>query len=237
MNRVPQSGRLVLAAWALVALGTLPSPAQNRRSSEPRSAPRPPQVQRAAPRPAPERARPERPQPSQPPRPYEPPKEGHHSGQWLNRHREQSLDQQRQALEKDPQFRRLPPERQQRLEQRLERFNSLPPDRQQQVLERMEKWEHLTAQQKEQFRSVDSQFKSLPLERQQAVRNAIQTLRAMPPEARQRAIESGRFSHFSPEEQHLLNDASRLPLAPAPADQPEEAPATDRQHYVPRPPH
>lgn len=226
-----------------MALAALPSLAQNRRANEQHSVPRPAQ-ERAAPRPVPrpqaarpEAARPESPRSSQPPRPYEPPKEGHHSGQWLSRHRDQPLDQQRQDLEKDPQFRRLPSEHQQRLEQRLEHFNSLPPDRQQQVLERMEKWEHLTQQQKQQFRSVDSQFRGLPPERQQAVRNAIQTLRAMPPDARQRAIESGRFSHFSPQEQQLLNDASRLPLAPAPpAEQSSEPPATDRQHYVPRPP-
>jgi hypothetical protein len=140
-------------------------------------------------------------------------------------------------LEKDPQFRHLPPQRQQQLEQRLQHFNSLPPDRQQQVLERMEKWEHLTSQQKQQFRSMDSQFRNLPPDRQQAVRNAIQSLRAMPPDARQRAIDSGRFNQFSPQERQMLNDAARLPLAPAQPNQGEpEPPTTGPQRYIPRPP-
>jgi hypothetical protein len=95
---------------------------------------------------------------------------------------------------------------------------------------------------------VDSQFKSLPPDRRQAVRNAIESLRAMPPEARRRQIESGRFNQFSPQERQVLNDASRLPLAPAPqaAPQPDQQPSeqprsnqprTGPGRYIPRPPH
>jgi len=147
-------------------------------------------------------------------------------------------DQQRRALENDPSFRRLPRERQQEYEQRLQRFNSMPADRQQQVLRRMETWEHLTPQQKQEFRGVGSQFNSLPPDRRQAVRNAIESLRAMPPDARQREIQSGRFSQFSPQERQILNGASRLPLAPAPSEsaQPDQ-PGGASQRYIPRPPH
>ena len=112
----------------------------------------------------------------------------------------------------------------------------MPPERQQQVLRRMETWEHLTPQQKQQFRATDSQFRNLPPDRRQAVRNAIETLRAMPPQARQRAIESGRFSQFSPQEKDVLNNAARLPLAPAESQQPTDQPQTGSQRYIPRPP-
>jgi hypothetical protein len=172
-------------------------------------------------------------------RPYQPPNQGHHSGQWLNQHRGMPLDQQRRALENDPAFRRLPQERQQEYEQRLQRFNSMPPDRQQQVLRRMETWEHLTPQQKQAFRGVGREFNSLPSDRRQAVRNAIESLRAMPPDARQREIQSGRFSQFSPEERQILDGASRLPLAPSDS-RPEPPPSNDSrgpQRYIPRPPH
>src|SRR5579872_520144 len=40
------------------------------------------------------------------PRPYQPPAQGHHSGQWLNRYRGAPLEQQRRVLENDPTFRR-----------------------------------------------------------------------------------------------------------------------------------
>jgi hypothetical protein len=176
-------------------------------------------------------------------RPYQPPAQGHHSGQWLNRQRELPPDQRKRALESDPAFSRLPRENQQKYEQRLQRFNSMPSDRQQQVLRRMETWEHLTPQQKQEFGGIRSQFNSLPPDRRRAVHNAIGTLRAMPPNVRQREVESGRFSQFSPQERQILNDAARLPLAPAPQEgnssspeQQNEPQNTRPQRYVPRPP-
>lgn len=239
----------------LLALTSSLSLAQNRRDQQ-HSSPRPnfqprreqPRQERHESRPQINRppARPEmRPapqfQPQAPPqreyRPYQPPAQGHHSGQWLNQHREMPYDQQRRALENDPSFRRLPRERQQEFEHRLQRFNSLPPDRQQQVLRRMETWEHLTPQQKQDFRGVRRQFNGLPSDRRQAVRNAIESLRAMPPSARQHEIESGRFSQFTPQERQLLDDASRLPLAPAQNSDQSERPDSGPQRYIPRPPH
>src|SRR5437879_11202671 len=46
-------------------------------------------------------------------RPPQPP--AHHAGEWLRQHKGVPPDQQQKALESDPQFRNLPPERQQRL--------------------------------------------------------------------------------------------------------------------------
>src|ERR1051326_5109783 len=231
-----------IAKWTAVAmlLAAAPMFAQNHRSDQ-RSVPRPSRQEQRPTRPEPRRESQPRPQSSpqpepqyQQPRAYQPPPDGHHSGQWLNQHRSLPLDQQRRALQSDPQFRRLPPDRQQKFEQRLQRFDSLPPDRQQQVLRRMETWEHLTPQQKQQFRSFDSQYKSLAPDRRQAVRNAIETLRAMPPQARQREIDSGRFSQFSPEERQVLNNAARLPLAPSQTSSPDNSqPNTGRDRYVP----
>jgi len=176
-------------------------------------------------------------------RAYQPPAQGHHSGQWLNRQRELPPDQRKRALESDPAFRRLPRENQQKYEQRLQRFNNMPPERQQQVLRRMETWEHLTPQQKQEFGGIRSKFNNLPPDRRRAVHNAIDTLRAMPPNVRQREVESGRFSQFSPQERQILNDAARLPLAPAPQELNSSAPEqqneqqnTRPQRYVPRPP-
>jgi len=62
------------------------------------------------------------------------------------------------------------------------------------------------------YRLTNSTMQQLPPPRP-AVQNAIQALRAMPPDARQRQIDSGRYSNFSPEERELLNNASQLPLA------------------------
>jgi hypothetical protein len=151
-----------------------------------------------------------------------------HAGQWLNQHRDLPPDQQKRALDSDPQFRRLPAQRQKQLQDRLQRFDRLPPEQQQRVLNRMETWEHLTPQQKQQARGLHSQMQQLPPERRHAVQNAINALRGMPPQARQQAIESGRFSQLSPQERELLNGASQLPLAPSEANPEGE--------NVPRPP-
>ncbi len=240
-----QLAKWIVSAGAMLALAAVPLLAQNHRND----APRPnqqrtesrPQSRAEAPRPSRQDRTESRPQPhneaQRPPRQYQPPSEGHHSGQWLNQHRGQSLEQQQQALRNDRDFRRLSPDRQQKFEQRLQRFDNMPPERQQQVLRRMETWEHLTKQQKDQFRATDSQFRNLPPDRRQAVRNAIESLRAMPPQARQRAVESGRFNQFSPQEREVLNNAAQLPLAPAEPPSETEQPKTGPERYIPRPPH
>ena len=230
-----------ISVVTMLALAAMPSSAQNRREQR-GSVPRPNAQQHPESRPQfKQQPSVPTPRPQSPPqqreyKPYQPPAEGHHSGQWLNNHRELPLDQQRRALQNDPQFRRLPPERQQRFEQRLQRFDSMPPERQQQVLRRMETWEHLTPQQKQEFRGLGQQFDSLPPDRRHAVRNAIDTLRAMPPAARERELQSGRFSQFSPQEREILNGAARLPLAPAEPGSSEPEPNGQSQRYVPRPP-
>ena len=249
--------------WAglLLALASTPVFAQNRHEPQ-RNVPRP-NVQQ--PRQENRQPRESRPQFSRPPsnpqnnreqarpnfqpapqpqyRPYQPPAQGHHSGQWLNRQREMPPEQRRKVLEDDPNFRRLPRETQRQYEQRLQRFNSMPPERQQQVLRRMETWEHLTPAQKQDLRGIGQQFNSLPADRRRAVRNAIDTLRAMPPSARERELQSGRFNDFSPQERNILNGAARLPLAPTPQESNNPAPEqqNDQQRsgpnrYVPRPP-
>ena len=156
--------------------------------------------------------------PQNPPRPQNP----GHAGEWLRQHRNLSPEQQKKALQSDPRFRSLPPQRQEQLQNRLQRFNSMPQQQQDRMLRRMEIWEHLTPEQKQQARQLHNQMQELPPDRRQAVRNAVQSLRAMPPEARQRMINSDAYrSRFSPQELDMLNNASRMPLAPA---EPNELP-------------
>ena len=143
-----------------------------------------------------------------------------HAGQWLRQHN--NPEQQRRALQADPQFRNLPPQQKQRLQNQLDRFNNLPPQQRQQWLRRMDTFGHLTPDQKDTARQMHSQMQQLPPERRQAVRNAIQALRAMPPDARQRQIDSDAYRRqFSPQERSILGGASRLPLAPAGPNGPE----------------
>jgi hypothetical protein len=157
------------------------------------------------------------------------PRPGGHAGDWLRRYKGMSPSEQERALQSDPAFRHLSPERQQLLRQRLQHFSSLPPQQQQRVLNRMETWEHLTPGQKEQAREVFGRMQQLPPDRQRMVTTAVRDLRAMPPGQREQIIDSKRFkSVFSPQERDIMRGAARLPLAPPENGRPEEAPAPER---------
>lgn len=208
-NHITAGVATIALACATVQL----SLAENHRRSDP---PRPPQ---SRPNNQGNQSRPNNQSVPRPPAQNHPPAQGRHAGQWLRQYQGVPFDQQKKALENDPNFRKLPPERQQTLQNRLQRFNSLPPERQQRVLNRMEIWEHLTPEQKAESRRVYSGIRALPPERRQAMQNAVNALRAMPPDARERAIQSGRFSQYSPQEQEMLRGVSKLPLAPAETEQ------------------
>ena len=160
--------------------------------------------------------------PSSRPPAQNPPKQGRHAGDWLRQHQNMSPAERERALENDPGFRRLPPERQQQLRQRLQRFSSLPPQQQQRMVDNMDRWAHLTPEQKEQARQVHSQMQQLPPDRRRMVVTAVRDLSAMPPAEREQIINSPRFrSMFSPQELDIMRGASKLPLAPSENRPPE----------------
>jgi len=133
--------------------------------------------------------------------------------------------QQHRALENDSQFRRLPPPQQMQLQNKLRHFSSLPPQQQERELNRMETWEHLTPNQKQQAHQIFQQFRQLPPDRRWAVNRAIRGMRGLTPEQRDRLINSEQYRRaFSPPERHLLDGASRLPLAPEglPGESPQQ---------------
>lgn len=139
-----------------------------------------------------------------------------HAGDWLRHYQALPPGERERALQNDPGFRRLSPERQQLLRQRLQHFSNLPPQEQQRMLNRMETWEHLTPGQKEEARGLFSHLQQLPPDRRRMVNTAVRDLRAMPPAQREQIIDSNRFKGmFSPQERDIMRGASRLPLAPS----------------------
>ena len=140
-----------------------------------------------------------------------------HGGDWLRRYKDVPPAEQERALQSDPAFRRLSPERQQLLRQRLQHFSSLPPQQQLRMLNRQETWEHLSPQQRQQVR----QIQQLPPERRRMVTTAARDLATMPPQQREQIINSERFRKmFSDQERDMLRGASRLPFAPADGAEP-----------------
>jgi len=151
-----------------------------------------------------------------------------HAGDWLRRYKELPPDQQRQALEKDPDFQKLPPQRQTQLLQRLQHFSGLPAEQQERILSRMETWEHLTSAQKQQAKILFQQIQQLPPPRRRMLSTAVRGMRDLTPQQREDLINSDQYkSTFSDHERELLSGAARLPLAPGDSMGPADSP--DRQ--------
>ncbi len=139
---------------------------------------------------------------------------GPHRGEWLRDNKDLPLQEQEKKLQSDPNFRALPPERQQQLKNRLERFNSLPPDQRDRVLKRMETWEHLPPQKQQEAMGIYDRMKSMPADRRTMMRSAYRNLESMSPQEQQHVMESDRFkSMFSDDERDLLKRSLDLNLA------------------------
>lgn len=147
------------------------------------------------------------------------PQQGNHNGQkpsdklgdWLKNHKNLSPDQQEKALENDPNFKRLPPDRQTQLKDRLRNFNNLTPQQRERAFQRMQVWEKLTPDQRNQVRDANQQLQGLPQQRQIMVHRALRHLVQMSPQERQQEFESDKFkSTFSDQEQNILKNLSGI---------------------------
>jgi Protein of unknown function (DUF3106) len=134
-----------------------------------------------------------------------------HVGDWLRLNRGKSFDQQKQSLENDPEFKKLPADRQQRLQQRLLHFNSLPPEKQDRILKNMDKLEHMSPQQRAQARAMWDRMRLLPQERRGLVRQQIHSMDSLNPDQRQKVFASDQYiQQFSPEERDLVQRGLEL---------------------------
>ena len=137
------------------------------------------------------------------------------AGEWLRKYKDMPPAEQERALTNDPQFQKLPAERQQKLRERLQQFNNMPPARKEKVLSRMEAFDQLTPQQRQQARDLNSRLKNIAPERRQQMRVALRNLRAMDPQQQQRVMDSDQFrSRFNDNERDILHGMLQLPIGP-----------------------
>jgi Protein of unknown function (DUF3106) len=140
-------------------------------------------------------------------------------GDWLQSHQNLPLDQQEKALETDPNYKKLTPDRQAALRERLQKFNSLTPEQRQLALKRMNFWASLTPSQRQELREANQKLQGLPEERRVAVHRALRHLRKMDPQKRQQVMDSDRFkTHFSEQEQGILKELASI----APPERPDQ---------------
>jgi hypothetical protein len=159
-------------------------------------------------------------------------------GDWLRRYANLPPAEQQKALEKDPGFRSLPPERQARLRQRLQEFASRPPAQREQMLNRMATFSRLNPEQRERARDVFQQFRNLPPDRRQMVRDAYRNLTALSPEQRRQVLDSPALrSNFTDQEREMLRGMTDLNLGPNSDPAVPRPPVSQPSPRVPRPPY
>jgi hypothetical protein len=129
-----------------------------------------------------------------------------HLPAWWQSHRGQSPTQKADALRREPGFRSLPQDQQQRLLNRLHSFDSRPPAEQQRMMDRNEMFERLSPERQQDVRGAAQALARMPADRQAAIRHSFQQLRAMPPDERQRMLGSAYGSQFSPQERTVLGN-------------------------------
>jgi hypothetical protein len=147
---------------------------------------------------------------------------GPRAGDWLRQFKDVPPDQQERALTNDPNFQKLPSDRQDKLRRQLHQFNNLPDDKKEQLLDRMEKFETLPPEQRQRLRAIQERMRQLPDDRQQRVRRAFHFVKGMTPEQRQNFFASSRFSgQFNSEEQEILRGLVEIEGTPELAEHPD----------------
>lgn len=152
-----------------------------------------------------------------------------HLGEWLEQHRDMSLQQQERALRNEPGFNRLSLPKQQRLLRRLQQLNAMPLQQRQRTLDRMEALERLSPQQRQQVRNVLEEVGRLPPAQRIRLRKAFHELSQLPQAQRSTTLNSYEYkSQFSDHERQILEIL--LTIKPRPAELPlgQNAPASSK---------
>lgn len=129
-----------------------------------------------------------------------------HLADWMNQHSNLTLEQQHQALRREPGFTELPQATQQRMQDRLTELNKMPSGQRQVLLARNEAMERLTPEQRGQVRGAMQQLGALPPDQRKVVARDFRQLRDLPPNQRWAAMTS---DHYWPQ----LNGAQRETLS------------------------
>lgn len=155
---------------------------------------------------------------------------GEHLAEWMNQHQEMTLEQQQQALDREPGFVELPAQTQQRMHERLAQLNAMTPLQRQRLLEHTEVMERLTPEQRSQVRGAMQQLGALPPDQRSQVARSFREIRMLPPNQRMMAMLSGRYSWLNVQQRTTLTHLIQIePMLPPP-----DPPA--QQHYVPQAP-
>jgi hypothetical protein len=116
-----------------------------------------------------------------------------------------SPDEQRDFMQHDRRFQRLPPRQQENIQRRIEEFNKLPAARREALRERYELFRQLPPERQDRARALYRQWSRQREDRRQEMRREFRHLREATPEERKLRMESDEYrDRFSEEERGLL---------------------------------
>ncbi len=141
---------------------------------------------------------------------------GEHLAEWMNQHQGMTLEQQQQALDREPGFTELPATTQQRMHERLAQLNAMTPMQRQRMLEHTEAMERLTPEQRSDVREAMQLWGSLPIDQRRQVMRSFRELRQLPPNQRMVVMMSPRYSWMTPAQRTSLTRLIQVePMLPA----------------------
>jgi len=129
---------------------------------------------------------------------------GEHLPEWMNQHSDLTLEQQQQALGREPGFNELPAATQERMRERLSQLNAMSPLQRQRLLAHNESMERLNPEQRMQVRGAMEMWGSLPVDQRRQVMRSFRELRQLPADQRMSVMMSSQY--------HWMNPAQRTAL-------------------------
>ena len=130
---------------------------------------------------------------------------------WFDDLSKMSPEDRKKALEDNPGFRQLPPERQEEVRRRLEDFSATSPNRRATMRDRWGTMSGLSEEGRQRVRDVFPRWNQLPEDRRKAIGDEFRAMRGRTAADRERRFADPEFQKtFSPTEQQLLKDLTGL---------------------------
>jgi hypothetical protein len=141
---------------------------------------------------------------------------GEHLPEWMNQHQGMTVEQQQEALDREPGFRELPLQTQLQMHQRLAQLNAMTPEMRARTLAHTEAMEQLNPVQRSQVRGAMQQLGSLPMDQRRQVIRSFRELRMYPPEQRFGVMNSPRYAWLNYAQRTVLTNLIVVaPMLPA----------------------
>ena len=107
---------------------------------------------------------------------------------------------------------RLPPERRERVQRRLDNYNALSPEAKERLRDQYREFQKLPVEQQDAIRRSFRRLTELPQDRRPMVRREVVRLRQLTPEERASNMDNDHFrSRFSESERQIIRDLANSP--------------------------